>query len=304
LRKLMLDKIDPQSIQWGKRFVKYEQDQGSLGVCFEGSSDQLLSALVGADGIFSRVRRQMLDTQCTYLSSSTRRPFDLNYLGLIVILGISPVKSSRDSSNNVLCQRQWLDGCTRVFTMPFDKERSMWQLSYPMTEQDALLASSMGGVGERSAELAGRKLKEEAMRRCASWDPALLSLIESTDDGLVSGHPVYDSNFDETGTLCGHPGSLVTLIGDAAHPMSPFKGQGANQALLDALHLSKAFASSTLVRPGRRSISEALRGFEHNMLQRVRPKVLKSREAAVDLHSDKALTVANITRASAAALNA
>ena len=42
--------------------------------------------------------------------------------------------------------------------------------------------------------------------------------------------------------------SRVTLLGDAAHPMSPFKAQGANQALLDALCLSTALVSSEIAK--------------------------------------------------------
>ena len=97
--------------------------------------------------------------------------------------------------------------------------------------------------------------------------------------------------------------SKVTFLGDAAHPMSPFKGQGANQAIIDALVLARCLYSSNLLHPQRQSLDNALRQYEEEMMERSSSKVLKSRLAAKYLHSEDALTEANVTRASAAAMN-
>jgi len=84
----------------------------------------------------------------------------------------------------------------------------------------------------------------------------------------------------------------VTLIGDAAHPMSPFKGQGANQALLDALVLARGISK------GCRPLSQwrdsgvrdsVLTEFETEMLARSAIKVEGSARAAEFLHSDVVL---------------
>jgi len=81
----------------------------------------------------------------------------------------------------------------------------------------------------------------------------------------------------------------VTLIGDAAHPMSPFKGQGANQALLDALALARGITKgcSLFTQWREAGIRESvLTEFESEMLQRSATKVKDSAEAAQFLHSD------------------
>ena len=71
--------------------------------------------------------------------------------------------------------------------------------------------------------------------------------------------------------------SRVVVVGDAAHSMSPFKGQGANQALMDGPLLAAWLEKA--------SWSAAIKGYMREMAQRTSPKVRQSREAAVHLHS-------------------
>ena len=91
----------------------------------------------------------------------------------------------------------------------------------------------------------------------------------------------------------------ATLIGDAAHPMSPFKGQGANQAILDALSLARAISKGCKPSSNWREVGIrkcVLTDFETEMLARSASKVKASADAADFLHSESVLIESNETR--------
>jgi 2-polyprenyl-6-methoxyphenol hydroxylase-like FAD-dependent oxidoreductase len=98
---------------------------------------------------------------------------------------------------------------------------------------------------------------------------------------------VYDRELLEPELLA--KGQQVTLIGDAAHPMSPFKGQGANQALLDALSLARVISRGCRPFSQWRKVGlrkSVLTEFESEMLARSATKVNDSAAAAQFLHSE------------------
>ena len=117
----------------------------------------------------------------------------------------------------------------------------MWQLSYPCAPNDAKALARAGGDA----------LLAEARWQCTYWSSPAPDFLPATDATAVSGYPIYDrdrARESEWAARGVRPplAKRVVLIGDAAHPMAPFKGQGANQALLDALGLARALYDSEL----------------------------------------------------------
>ena len=112
----------------------------------------------------------------------------------------------------------------------------------------------------------------------------------ATQESFIYGYPVYDRALLDSELL--EKANQVTLIGDAAHPMSPFKGQGANQALLDALVLARGISKGCRPRSQWRESgirNSVLTEFESEMIIRSASKVKSSAEAAQFLHSDTVL---------------
>ena len=264
------------AVAWGHQLIaiKNSEDKGvELSFQVDGKIKQTKADLVvGADGIRSAVRQLLIGDEVA----------PLHYLGCIVILGICPLTTLTGISSPLLDSAtvfQTANGNERIYMMPYDAHSVMWQLSFPMSEDEAKTLSAQGS----------QALKEEACRR-TQWHRPIPQIVSETFAAQVSGYPVYDRAFlkPELLATCGN----ATLIGDAAHPMSPFKGQGANQALLDALALARAISKgcgpfSKWKEVGIRA--SVLTDFEADMLARSANKVKDSAEAVQFLHSNLVL---------------
>lgn len=284
LRLALLDQLGKNNVQWGHQLIALkEHEDKKVELQFQVGKEIKISKadlVVGADGIRSAVRNFLIGEKNT----------PLQYLGCIVILGICPLKDLKINSDLLdnATVFQTVNGHERMYMMPYDKETIMWQFSFPITEVAAKKLSSQGNLA----------LKKEAEKR-ANWHTPIPEILAATPLHEISGYPVYDRILLHNELL--KKGKQITLIGDAAHPMSPFKGQGANQALLDALALARGITKecrehSNWKEAGVRQC--VLNKFETEMLNRSAIKVKDSALAAKLLHSKNVLNEQDAPRGS------
>eukprot|EP01060_Flectonema_neradi_P012799 TRINITY_DN19579_c0_g1_i1.p1 TRINITY_DN19579_c0_g1~~TRINITY_DN19579_c0_g1_i1.p1 ORF type:complete len:406 (+),score=75.29 TRINITY_DN19579_c0_g1_i1:45-1262(+) len=241
---------------WNKQLKSIHQSDETVEALFEDGTKLEGDLLVGCDGARSTVR--------TIISPETK----LSYLGVQSICGIhdSILNLTKEGSIQVL------DGCSRLFSKPFGDGRSMWQLTFP--HEESLVISNT----REALPVVADKTKDwsSMFRYLLQTDPTLLRV-----GGMFDLDPRCCSKFAVGGN------APIVLIGDAAHPMSPFKGQGANTALQDTVILSEIIRS--IQKQSSESRLPALQKFAIEMSHRVRPAVLGSRDNVKFFHSQEAV---------------
>ncbi|KAG7371839.1 FAD-binding monooxygenase [Nitzschia inconspicua] len=236
--------------------------------------------------------------------------FGLRPLGVRLILGIADFDSNNrkfDDKNHplqLLYERGFytLDGQgRRLFTMPYQssrfandnpevsRNRIMWQLSFATTiDKD--------GEDEHQPPLPldAESLRVYVTETCQSWHEPVMDLINATPLESIWGTDLMDRDsrrvYEELVSGCskqkqqGQPRyPRLVVVGDALHSMSPFKGQGANQALADGPLLAQWLQKS--------SVDAAITGWWRETLNRTVPVVEASRKAAQELHSTSLFVV-------------
>jgi len=243
LRQILLDSLPEGVIRWGHKLrLVQPQEDGTYTVAFENGESDVFDLVVGADGAWSRVRPLVSDAIPAYCGVS------------FVELGLDDVDTDHPE---IAC----LVGHGTMFALGDSKALIAQRNANAHIRVYAALRVpedwfAQGGVDLTSPESARRSLTTYF----SDWAPELLRLIANSNDRIVP-RLLY-------ALPIGHrwenrPG--VTLLGDAAHLMSPFSGQGVNNAMLDAAELT--FALSHALEKGGDWI-EAVRLYEVVMLDR------------------------------------
>ncbi len=235
LRRLLIESLPDETIKWGHKVTSVKAvGSGRHEVFFSNGSTCISDLVVGADGAWSKVRALVTDIKPTYtgtcfvethLSGKDPKHSDsVTAIGSGTLMAVSPGKG-------ILAHRN-ADGSLHVYVALNRPEE--WVASIDFRNAKTSLIRIAG--------------------QFEGWAKPLTALMTDSEIEPVL-RPIYalpvGIRWDRA------PG--VTLLGDAAHLMSPFAGEGANLAMYDGSELGRLIAKNT------DNTEAALAGYENDL---------------------------------------
>lgn len=239
LRDLLLNALTPGTVRWNHKFTHAEPiTDGVHRLHFADGATTEADLVVGADGAWSNVRRLLsgaipIYTGVTFVESGLDHA-DTRHRTLAELTGDGTMMAL-DNNRGFVAQRNSHQHIRVYIGMRTDEH---WYQKASVDLSD------------------DRAVREALLKEFTGWNLDLLGFITDTDRGYVN-RPLYALPVPHTWQH--KPG--ITLLGDAAHLMSPFSGMGANLAMLDGADLARALITHT-------TTDEAVRAYEALMLPR------------------------------------
>jgi 2-polyprenyl-6-methoxyphenol hydroxylase-like FAD-dependent oxidoreductase len=263
LRKILLEALEPNTIVWNSHFVSMEAQNAGWLLHFKNRSPAYADIVIAADGANSKIRPYITNTKAFYsgitmlegniYGAEKATPYISSMIngGKIMAFGDAKCVLGGQKGNGDL-----------GFYASFRADEN-WATNNGLDYNDKV------------------QMLDWFKTTYAGWSSKWYELFENTATPFVP-RLIYcvplDQNWD--------PLPNLTMVGDAAHVMPPFAGEGANMAMLDALELSEALTS------GKYQISqEAISCYEINMRKRAAVAAQESLENGERMHSPEALDI-------------
>ncbi len=261
LRKMLLESLHPETVVWDSHFISMEKQNESWSLHFKNGSSAPADMVIAADGANSKIRPYITNVKAFYsgvtmlegnvydAEKATPRIYALLNGGKIMAFG---------NGKNILMGQK---GNGEIGFYASVKTDEAWAVNNGLNYADKT------------------QLLSWFKTAYSEWSSIWYELFENAATPFIP-RPIYCMPLNQTWEALPN----VTMLGDAAHVMPPFAGEGANMAMLDALELSECLTSSTY-----NTLQEAISFYEINMRKRAAMAAQESLENSERMHSEDAL---------------